>query len=144
MKFNSATLQSSFEQSKPILDNIHQIKDSVSEDIKQLETYLRSLDLNETIVYRLAEHIFTHLADELLVWDHNKKRIVYIEDRYKVNDDCHYHTADISSRETIVERPLIETPFDIRKRIYEEDHLSKFILFISKKYDLKKPMECPF
>ncbi|MBM4222332.1 MAG: hypothetical protein FJ161_00795 [Gammaproteobacteria bacterium] len=151
MKFNSETLQKSFEQSKMVLENIHNIKDLISEDIKKLEAYIKSLNLNETIDYIFStSYIYIGpngipSSEKLIVWDHNKKRLLYVENQYEASSwDVYcieaYIDGDIgdedNNKTTIIEKPLIETSFVTRKEVYESGELAKFLLFVKQRYEI--------
>lgn len=160
MKFTSQKLQQSFDAAKPILEKIIETKNFVSAEIKNLEKYFQSLNINESISYlatnpnntgnicfdQFSEHSGSGIGistEELIIWDDNKKRIMYVLNEYEASVDFvsaeigNHPPVDLNmdSRKTIVEKPLIETTFEIRKQIYE-NHLSDFLTHVAKKFEV--------
>ena len=133
MKFKSIELQSAFKKAKPLLENISQTMNTISNEIKMVEKFLQDQEICENFILYLpsTKPCYDENAPEnglfsyerRLMWNKEKKRIIYIEDRYNVsNDDYRYFAESLS---TIQNKPLIETSFEIRKMVYEED-LAKF------------------
>jgi len=156
MKFNCKNLQECYELTAPILNNINQIKDCVSEDIKSVEKYLKSIQLPESISYIISdpEESFEPLAhdefklitsasciEEILTWDHVKKRLMFSQNLYVGiihHEVSETPTIDRDSRNEIINKPLIETPFEIRKHVYANNYLIEFLKNIARKYDMSK------
>lgn len=166
MKFTSPELQKAFESAKPILEKITETKNRISTEIKNVEKFFQSLDINELISYlatnpnqlcnvnceQIGEYCATGngtATEEYLIWDNKKKRLMYVENSYQASidlDSIIQIDLDTSTLKNIIEKPLIETTFDIRKRIYE-DHLSSFISYVAKKFEvIEKPfgLDIPF
>ncbi|QBR83834.1 hypothetical protein E3983_05415 [Legionella israelensis] len=147
--FNSQKLQSAFEASKNTLENINKIKNNISNDIKTFESHLKSLHINENFIYKISGSNMT-LEEIFLLWDDEKQRLIYKETRFLLEDyEDHDYRCSIADRhlfepkKTIIERPLIEMPFDVRKMAFE--HLSDFLLSLSKKYNVtRSENDCPF
>lgn len=158
MNFTSPELQKSFESAKPILEKITETKNRISNEIRNLENFFQSLDINESIPYTVTNpNIMGNInfeqfcgfsgghgiaTEELLFWDHIKKRILYIHNEYEasvtLSDELALNDTidlDFSTLKTLLNRPLIETTFDIRKKMYES-HLSNFITHVAKKFEV--------
>jgi len=56
--FFSEDLNKAIIEAKPILDNINTIKDNISNDIKSLEVYLKSLKIDEYFIFYISEFMF--------------------------------------------------------------------------------------
>ena len=151
MKFSSSHLQSCFDAAKPILDNIDKTKNMISEDIRELEAYLKSISINESIDYiatnpsslnAFRPNGVNHNGiafEEILRWDHKVKRLIYLRNEYQAsldNFDNPPVEIDWSSVKKSVEKPLIEAPFEIRKYMYINEHLGKFITEVSNNFCL--------
>ena len=154
MHFNSKALQECIKAAQPILDNINRAKDAVSEDIKLLDKYLSSINLNESFTYTISDSsscieiyetddfrmISSCLCtEEYLAWDSKKKRILFVQNEY--HGTIHQEASDEpvidqSSCKSIVNKPLIETTFEIRKRVYENHYLADFLNSIARKFDI--------
>lgn len=158
MKFNSSHLQSCFDTAKPILENIDKTKNSISEDIRSLEAYLKSTNINESIDYLATDptatcnvncEIFSEDAgggsgtalEERLRWDNEKRRLIYIRNEYQASIDIYQDYSPVNiewfSINKIIEKPLIEAPFEIRKFMYENNHLGNFLTSVSNKFAIK-------
>lgn len=160
MNFMSKELQEAVNKAKPVLEQIIQTKDQISKEIKYLEEFLKDFAINDSFVYRIqspfdtssftdcdiGEFCLTGWAvtnDEQLLWDKDKKRLMYLLVQYHAEVQLDTHTPvilDEASRKQIILKPLIETSFELRKRIYEENHLSDFLCELTAKYqvNLKK------
>jgi hypothetical protein len=88
MKFNSKTLQASFDELKPILEGLKP-QDAISEDIRELEVFLGTLHLKESFTFNLKFNHTPAYQEELLIWDHKTQGLVYIKNHYGVT--CHSH-----------------------------------------------------
>lgn len=136
MKFYSKELQKSFESVQSILESITDTKDRVSADIKEFEKYLKSLSINESLEYTILipsenvdmdYHVLGISIERVLNWDDNKKRLMYVEKH------CEAYIGIVK----VIEKPLIETSYEIRKHVYEK-HLKNFLLYITDRYKLKE------
>lgn len=136
MKFNSKALQASFDEAQSILERIKP-QDAVSEDIKELETFLKTLRLKESFTYNLKlNHTPAH-EEELLVWNHKIERLLYIKNIYAVSclshDKGYYQHINYNDKEILIEVPLIDAPRELKKHIAEEDKLALFLSFLTQK-----------
>ncbi|HLB57062.1 MAG TPA: hypothetical protein VJK30_07030 [Coxiellaceae bacterium] len=148
MKFNSSYLQSCFDTNKSVLDNINEIKNSISSDIKQLENYLKSINIGESVTYVATDPTQSRnycepiSIEEKLSWDKIQNRLIYEKSEYE--GEIHYYEnsfdIDLSSRKIIIEKPLIETPFEIRKHVYESGYLGDFLLYVASKFSINKKL----
>jgi hypothetical protein len=135
--FNCPKLNQSFESAQPILNKISEIKNALSADINQLEKYLQTTGMHESFRYEVVsgEKIIdsdNKLIEEFLIWDSSKKRILFVQNELFFNNyDSHPEVKNL------LEKPLIETTFEIRKYISENDHLVKFLDAITDKYNVK-------
>ena len=137
MKFHSKNLQSSFEHAKPILESLNSIEDAISEDIYELESYLKTIHLKESFSFHLQLPDTPAYQEELLVWNHYKQRIVYIKNSYSAScithDKGYYPLINYNDKENLIEQPLIDAPFALKKLLWETDKLALFLSFLSQK-----------
>jgi hypothetical protein len=143
MKFYSETLQASFNDAKPILESLSSIKDAIYEDIKELEAFLQTIHLNESFHFNLKAQSPLSRNEELLVWNHVSKRIIYIENRYGISCVSHdkgyyYPRINFDDKQTLIEKPLIDTDFEIRKRVWQEGKLALFLSFITQRLNINE------
>ncbi|HAT9283371.1 TPA: hypothetical protein JBC15_12625 [Legionella pneumophila subsp. pneumophila] len=160
MNFSSNEIQLAFEKAKPVIENITHIKNTISEEIKFIEKFFQSHAISENHTLQIRDPSLpcnvTKGADEglvaneeLLIWDAEKKRIIFQHNQYIFDDYICYESAgtyveyDVEGKNIISSRPLIEMPFDVRKKVYEF-HLSKFLLDISSRYKLNEKSSSPF
>lgn len=141
MKFNSKTLQASFEQAKPILEYFKP-KDAVSEDIHELELFLKNLHLKESFIFNLQfAHTVAH-EEELLIWDHKIQRLLYVKNSYGVtclsHDKGYYQHINYNDKEIVIEIPLVDAPADLKKHIAEKDKLALFLSLFAQKLNSSK------
>jgi len=146
MNFNSDLLQSYFETAKPILDNISKIKDAISEDIKLFEGYLKSINFPENFRYQIDcrnafdEEECEYLGiEESLLWNCEKKRLFFVKTTYPIIGDG--SMWDVYSPHIAIEKPLIETPFEVRKIVCTGNHLGKLLHAIAEKYDVENKLK---
>ncbi len=169
MKFNSKRLQSCIDLTKPVLDKIHEIKDSISEDIKQLEKYFKTTNISESFQYIISDpwsvsNVACKLdrfgqgdgiaTEEYLKWDHEIKRLIYVRKEYdaSVNLSLPDKEAELigyvhfnkSHPINSINKPLIETSFDVRKRMFEHNHIEEFLFAIAKRYDVMNEIKHTF
>lgn len=153
MKFNSQKLQQCFDLAKPVLDSINETKNQVSNDIKNLEKYLISLNISESfniIVTSSAcyeesfENDLQTDLEELLLWSGDVQRLIFRK-VYSYYDIIRCETGypeRLAFKFTQEEdKPLIEMPFYVRKKIAEEDHLVKLLSIITKEFDVYKEFD---
>jgi hypothetical protein len=160
--FSCQKLQKAVDGARPILESIEEARNQVSTDIKALETYLQSIKLAVTLRYPLGKMFVSadpdeeqHLAaaleacgsasgeihEEALVWGEMKPgtfRLLYELNRWEGYVDvdapggpyfCEHSTH---KREA---KPLIETKFEVRKRMY--DRLSDFVEALSRQIAIR-------
>ena len=151
MKFKSIELQNAFDKAKPVLENISQTMDTISNEIRMVEKFLQDQAICENFILKLpttkplydenAPEDGLFILEKRLLWNKEKKRIIYIEDRYNISDEDNYKCFG-DSLVTMQNKPLIETSFEIRKMVYEE-YLSKFLLGIANTYELPNQANDP-
>lgn len=138
MKFNSKSLQESFELAKPLLEGLKP-QDPVSEDIQELELLLKTLHLKESFIFNLKFRHTPAYQEELLVWNHSIQRLIYTKNIYKVSclshDKGYYQHIHYNDKEILIETPLLEAPKEIKQLIAEEDKLALFLSFLTQKFN---------
>ncbi len=155
MKFNSQKLQQCFDLARPVLDSINDTKNQVSNDIKNLEKYLASLNIKDS--FAIITTPSTYVADyfvkdqevhclEQLLWDGGIQRLVSQRIYHYYNilrcPEIGYPLGvAFDSIKDIVGKPLIEMPYNVRKRMVEEDHLIKLLSMITQKFDAYKKFD---
>jgi hypothetical protein len=134
MKFNSKKLQAIFEKAQPILENLKP-QDALNEDIHELEVFLKTLHLKDSFVFNLRFANTPAYQEELLVWNHKIHALIYSKNSYKVSclahDKGYYQHINYNDKEIIMEVPLREAPFDIKKHIANEDKLALFLSMLT-------------
>jgi hypothetical protein len=138
MKFNSKSLQDSFEQAKPILEGLKP-QDPVSEDIHELELLLKTLHLKESFIFNLKFiHTLAH-QEELLIWNHISQRLIYTKNTYKVtclsHDKGYSQHINYNDKETLIEIPLIDASVEIKRHIAKEDKLALFLSLLTQNFN---------
>jgi hypothetical protein len=131
--FSSPELQAAVAKAQPILEGIDEARNRISNDIRELENWLQSLDLKRSFRFSLVPHVVTDkspaspigLVDEqeALLWDEGDKskrlRLLYEMTRcgsYEVDAACNRGPIEIDEQREV--KPLIETKFEIRQRMY--------------------------
>lgn len=136
MKFNSRTLQASFEQAQPILERFKPL-DALSEDVHELELFLKKLHLNESFIFNLNFSFTAAHEEELLVWDHNRQSLLYVKNQYAVTCLSHvkgyYQHINYNDKEVLIEIPLLEAANEIKKHIAKEEKLAHFLSLFARK-----------
>lgn len=147
--FASPELQKAVDDVRPLLEGAEEAKSRVSNDIKALEKYLQSLNLKHAFRHEIGcsqeivgddaaislEYSGTASAiqkQEVLIWGPDPKgtfRLLYEINSWDGSIDVDlaagpYFWDESSHRRE--SKPLIESSFDIRKRVYQ-DHLSDFV-----------------
>ncbi|MFM9185156.1 hypothetical protein [Legionella pneumophila] len=161
MNFMSKDLQDAFNKAIPVLEKITEIKNQISKEISFLENSLKSFAINDNFSYfiqdpynttsfsnaDIGEYCLSGTAitnEELLLWDKNKKRLIYQLNQYEAEVDLENPspvTLIISSQKTILSKPLIETAFEIRKKVYEKQYLTKFLHDLTARYQVNLKSE---
>lgn len=156
MNFISKNLQDAFDKAKPVLEKITETKDQISKEITFLEKSLQAFAISDDFTYFIkSPYDTTSFADgnigeyslsgwaitneEMLTWDKNKKRLMYQLNQYEAEVDFESKSPvvlKIETRKTILCKPLIETAFDIRKEVYENEHLTRFLNALTAQYQL--------
>lgn len=150
--FASPELQKAVDAARPHLEGADQAMNRVSNDIRALEGYLQSLNLKHEYRYSLgkdfcaAEGEENHVAamleysggasgtmqEEALVWGKDKTgayRLLHEVSTWDGSIDVDYPGGPYFWDESTLRReakPLIETPFDVRKRMYQQ-HFANFV-----------------
>jgi len=146
MKFTPQKLQDAFNIAEPIIKSIPEIQDTVSKEIKDLESFFQENQLPLDLCFEISstvsgggDHDHGVEEKEFLIWCASEKRLFFKRIQYDFVFDC--GSGNIyyqNEKEVFNQCPLISTPFEIRKRIHE-NHLDNFVLEIAKQYhDLKK------
>lgn len=154
--FSSPELQSAFEKVRETLEGADEARNRVSEDIKALESYLAGLNLtppfrcvfgkslipeNETFPERSLEYsgyAGGKIEEDALVLDkdaHGRVRLFYEVCRWVGQVDVDAPGGPFFWDENTLEReikPLIETKFEIRKKVY--NRLPGFMTALAKHY----------
>ncbi len=142
MKFNSAMLQARFEEAKSALENFNPTQDLITDDIKELETFLKTASINHSISYSFKSTALPAHHEELLMWNHITKQIIYIHNAYGiscVSDMLRYYPrVNYNDKETLTEKPLLEMPYEVRKRLWEDNKLASFLSYIVERIHLKE------
>lgn len=130
MKFNSETLQASFDKVKPILEQAS-IHNGISEDIQELERYLTNLHLSKSFSLNLNfSHTPTH-EEELMVWNYQSQGLLYVKNRYSVtcrsNDKGYSQVINYQDKEVLFEIPLKDASPSIKNQIAKTEKLALFI-----------------
>lgn len=169
MNFMSPDLQKAFDNAKPVLEQIPQTKNQISNEIKHIEKSFKEFSIGENFEYRIqspfettsftscdiSEYCLTGWAvtnEELLIWDKDKKRLMYQLNQFDADvalDTPNPVTVDEATRNQLIYKPLIETSFEIRKKVYEQNHLCNFINQLTSKYqvnikEVEEPSDIPF
>jgi len=156
--FSSPELQKIVTQVRPILEGADEARDRVSNDIKALEAYLYSLDLKTTFSHPLGRVLIPDdeqnvpaaleyggsapgtIQEEALVWGPDGKgrpRLLYEVSLWDGFVDVDVPGGPFFWDEKTLRReakPLIETKFEIRKRMYE--YLPAFVANLAKHLDV--------
>jgi hypothetical protein len=154
--FSSPELQAALDKAREALEGADEARNRVSQDIKALENYLVSLRLTTPFRHPLGKALVPDdeqnvaaslefsgsaggkIQEEALVLDedaHGKARLLY-----EVSEWEGYVDVDISGGpffwdENSLQRhikPLIETTFEVRKRVYNQ--LPAFVTALAKHY----------
>ena len=154
--FSSQELQNAVESARPIIEGLEEAQDRVSNDIKALESYFQSLDLKDPFRHPLGKSFLPaegegqfvaaslefsgsasgHVEEEALLWDqdtHGRFRLLFELSKWEGCIEIDVPGGPYFCEESTLERqrkPLIETKFEIRKRLYP--HLPEFVRGLAK------------
>lgn len=153
MNFHSKKLQSLFDNSKHFLDNLSSLKKYISEDINSLESYLKTIMLDKSVLYTInggdgftptteltsERPVYGFTNKEILFWCPKEKCIMYEKRHYTTVYDYSKHrseglTVQNDNFEKIVSTPLSEANFEIKRFIYLNNHLEGFVQSILEAY----------
>ena len=162
--FASAELQKALDEARPFIEGVEEAMTRVSNDIKALETYLQNLELKREFRFGVGKSFVpnienTHssiehedyegctirrIEEEALVWGMNVTgafRLLFeVTSWIEVDFDLDYMRDEGTlQRHT---RPLIETTFEVRKRMYEH-HLADFITKLGDELRVSPPTRSP-
>jgi hypothetical protein len=168
--FSSPELQKAVNDARPFLEGIEQARNNISNDIKTLEAYLGRLDLKTSFRFPLGESLMPHHGDtkhdiavsidnsggasgivqeEALVWDPaagGKPRLLYEVSQWDGYVDVDAPGGPFFKEDPPLKReakPLIETKFEIRKRVWQ--NLPRFVTALTEHFAVEKPnLEVPF
>lgn len=145
MKFHSQTLQSSFDEAKPILERLSSNDAAIAADILLLETYLKSVNFKESITYKIKSKDTLAHQEELLVWDHYQQKIFYIKNAFKAlfvtTDKGYARKINYHDKETLVTEALTEASTALKKALWTNGVLASFLSFLTLKARAKIPEE---
>lgn len=158
-QFCSEQLQSAVDAAKEVFENLEESRTRVSNDIKKLEAYLVQQGLKEPFRFGLGKAFEFRdgercdlqdcgsasgfINEEAIVWsahEGERFRLLYEFSKWEGGVDIdgggdpYYWNEDTLARES---KPLIETKFDIRKRVYAS--LADFIDALRKHLTVKTP-----
>jgi len=163
--FSSPELQKTLTDARPILEGVDEARNRVSNDIKQLEAYLQSIELKTPFRFPLGKGFFSsdgggrsaaaaleyggsapgEIQEDALCWAEDKKgtfRLLY-------EFSCWQGFIDIDApggplfweEETLTReaKPLIDTKFEIRKQMYQR--LPEFVAGLAKHLDVGQKLK---
>jgi len=156
--FSSPELQKVVADTRPTLEGVDEARNRVSNDIKALETYLQNLDLKTSFRHPLGKCFVSDdrrtiaasldyggsasggVQEEAIVWDVDAGGKFRLQYEYSYWEGCIEVDApggplfwedDTLKREA---KPLIETKFEVRKRMYQ--HLPGFVASLARHLDV--------
>jgi hypothetical protein len=162
MKFSSLELQKAVAEAASALEERDQVRNQISNDIKELEGYLEGLKLTEPFRLALGKSLYSDLPDrevalsleftggaggkireEALAWSADPKgrfRLMYEITEWDGGIDVDlpggpYYWDDAT--ETRESRPLIETKLETRTQMHES--LPRFVRELAAKYSRPAP-----
>lgn len=170
--FSSQELQRAVDDARSVLEGVDEARNRVSDDIRALEVYLQALNLKGSFRYPLGkcfvdpegvppQYIEASLREtgsadglieeEALVWGEDKTgkyRLLYERSRWQGMVDVDLPGGPFFPDDSTLERevkPLIETKFEIRKRVYQR--LPDFVTSLAEHFGVKvgqKALNVPF
>jgi hypothetical protein len=124
--FSSPTLQKSYQRVRPILEGVEDTRNQVSQDIKELESYLLSLSLTTPFRLEFGKRgsASGEIEEEALVWSEHatKWRLLYEVVRWEGEVEPDIPGGPFFVNEETAKRqvkPLIESKLDVRQRMHE-------------------------
>ena len=155
--FSSPELQKAVADAQPVLEGVDEARNRVSNDIKALEGYLRGFDLKSSFRYPLGKCFVSNdhataaaieyggtadggIEEEALIWGESaggNVRLLYEQSRWNGYVDIDGPGGPLFWEDETLDReskPLIETKFEIRKRMYH--HLPAFVAALAKHFDI--------
>ncbi len=161
--FSSPDLQKAVTDVRPVLEGVEEARNRVSNDIKALEAYLSGLDLKVSFRHALGKCLVPYdndeyaaaaalensgsasgiIQEEALVWElgaNGKPRLLYEVSRWDGSVDIDVPGGPYFWDEATLQRevkPLIETKFEIRKRLYQ--YLPGFVADLGRYLAFEKP-----
>ncbi|HBD7396225.1 hypothetical protein [Legionella longbeachae] len=155
MIFHSKKLQSLFDDSKHFLDNLSSLKEDISEDINSLESYLKTIKLDKSVLHTINDDnrfaptreltserpVYGFTNKEILFWCPDAKCIFYEKRHYTTVYDFSKNQSERlvvqNDFKKIVSTPLSEADFEIKRFVYLNNHLEGFIQSILEAYTEK-------
>ncbi len=164
--FSSQDLRDAVSQARPVLEGFDDARNRVSADIKELEAYLDKLDLKASFRYGLGKAFAAgddaddqyvgamlqetgtasgRIVEEAISWaeDRNGRyRLMYEYTTWDGSVDMDVPGGPLFWDEKSAQlerRPLIETKFDVRKRLYP--HLPDFVKALADDFSVKPLLE---
>lgn len=152
MIFHSKKLQSLFDDSQHFLDNLSSLKEYISEDINSLESYLKTIKLDKSVLYTInggdgftptteltsERPVYGFTNKEILFWCPEAKCILYEKRHYTTVYDFSKNQSESlvvqNNFEKIVSTPLSEADFEIKRFVYLNNHLEGFVQSILEAY----------
>ena len=152
--FSSPELQKVVADARPILESVDEARNRVSNDIKALEAYLQGLDLKTSFRHPLGKCFVPEndrqaaealeysgsapggILEEALVWGQDKGgrfRLMYELSRWEGYVEADAPGGPLFWEDSTLKReakPLIETKFEVRKRMYQ--HLPDLVASLAK------------
>ena len=160
--FASPELQKAFDEARPALEGLEDAMSRVSNDIRALETYLQSLSIKHEYRYSLGKGLELDdgqqdigamvqeigsasgtVKEEALVWgadDKGRFRLMYELSCWDGCFDVDALGGPLFWDESSLRRdakPIMETRFEIRKRMYE-DHFADFVRSLGEHLRIKQ------
>lgn len=153
MNFHSKKLQCLFDNSRHFLDNLPSLKEFISEDIYSLESYLKTIRLDKSVLHTISDGdgftptteltserpVYGFTNKEVLFWCPEAKCIMYEKRHYTTVYDYAKNqlerlTVQNDSFEKIVSISLNEADFEIKRFVYLNNHLEGFVHSILEAY----------
>jgi hypothetical protein len=150
--FHSVELQRAFQSARLVVEGFGSARDKVSNDIKSLEAYLQSVNLRQPFRHSIGMSqtknddgsIDGHrIQDEVIAWDQENTgrrfRLLYEVTTWPGHIDMYEYGAKLGAPAFVSKtnaprvrrvKPLIETKFETRRRLYA--HLPDFVNGLAK------------
>jgi hypothetical protein len=163
--FSNQELQTAVAKVRPILEGVDEARNRVSNDIKVLEAYLQRLDLKTPFRFSTGKGFVPpegreeleagnlreygsaagEIEEESLLWSdggNGNFRLLYERNRWQGGIEADAPGGPLWWDDTSLRRevkPLIETKFEIRKRMYA--YLPDFALGLAKGLDVNQQIQ---